>query len=146
MEKQILKTSIEIRASKDKIWDVLLQDKTYRQWTKPFSEGSHAVTDWKEGSKVYFKDSSGDGMVSRVALHKPGEIISIEHLGFLKDGKEDYDNPEIKQWQGAKETYKLTENNGICRLDIEQDVSEEESEWMSQAWEKSLQIIKDLSE
>jgi hypothetical protein len=40
----------------ESMWD----DSTYRQWTSAFSEGSHAVSDWKEGSKVLFLSPEGE--------------------------------------------------------------------------------------
>ena len=44
--------TIDINAPREKVWDVLWQDDSYRKWTSVFSEGSHAETDWKKGSKV----------------------------------------------------------------------------------------------
>jgi uncharacterized protein YndB with AHSA1/START domain len=63
--------SIDINAPKEKVWNVLWDDNSYRKWTSPFAEGSYAKTDnWKEGSKVLFLGPSGDGMVSKVASNK----------------------------------------------------------------------------
>ena len=45
MEKQEFK--ISINAPREKVWEVLWNDTTYPAWTAVFSEGSHAVTDWK---------------------------------------------------------------------------------------------------
>ena len=48
MEK--LKFSININAPREKVWDVLLGEKTYPQWTSVFSPDSisTAETDWQE--------------------------------------------------------------------------------------------------
>ena len=54
MEKQRFK--IAISAKPEKVWDVLWNDQTYREWTSVFSDGSHAETDWKKGSKVLFRE------------------------------------------------------------------------------------------
>jgi hypothetical protein len=65
MEKMKFQTLIN--ASKEKLWDTLWSDESYRAWTSAFMEGSMAETDWKEGSKVLFLDGKGSGMVSRIA-------------------------------------------------------------------------------
>ena len=60
--------SVDINASKEKVWDALWEDASYRKWTSAFMEGSYAVTDnWKQGTKVLFLDPKGSGMVSMVA-------------------------------------------------------------------------------
>ena len=40
--------SIDINAPKEKVWNVLWDDDSYRKWTSAFAEGSYAKTDnWK---------------------------------------------------------------------------------------------------
>lgn len=147
MEKQTLILSISINAPKEKIWDVLLQDHTYRQWTSVFHPGSYAETDWKQGSKVLFKNPEGNGLVSKIVLHKPAEVISIEHLGILKNGIEDFENEEVKSWQGFTETYHVTpKEEGKTELTIQQDITKEHAEWFTTTWGKALQKVKELSE
>ena len=45
--KMIIK-DIDINASKEKVWNVLFDDATYRIWAASFMPGSYAVTDRKE--------------------------------------------------------------------------------------------------
>ena len=55
-----------INAPKEKVWKVLWDDESYRQWTTAFSEGSYAVTDnWRQRTEVKFLGPSGEGMISR---------------------------------------------------------------------------------
>ncbi len=68
---QTIKKSITINAPREKVWEVLLQDKLTRLWYAEFSEGTKAETDWKEGSKVLFTDDTGSGMVGKVVAVKP---------------------------------------------------------------------------
>ena len=56
--------SIDINAPKEKVWHVLWNDAIYRKWTSVFSEGSKAVSDWKEGSKIHFLNENNYGMYS----------------------------------------------------------------------------------
>lgn len=144
MEKLVF--SISINATPEKVWNVLWTDASYRQWTTAFTEGSHAVTDWKEGSKVLFLDGKGMGMVSRIAVNRPHEYMSFEHLGEVKDGVEDTTSDRVKAWAGAHENYTLKKINDQTELTIDMDITEEFKEMFAQIWPKALANVKQLSE
>lgn len=144
MEKLVF--SISINATPEKVWNILWTDATYRKWTAAFMEGSYAVTDWKEGSKVLFLDGRGMGMVSRIAVNRPNEYMSIEHLGEVKDGVEDTTSDRVKAWAGAHENYTLKKNNGQTELTIDMDITKEFKEMFEQIWPKALANVKQLSE
>jgi uncharacterized protein YndB with AHSA1/START domain len=144
MAKKILSRSIVIQAPAEKLWHVLLDDATYRQWTSVFHPGSCAESDWKEGSKVLFKTPEGDGMVSKVAVSKPYEEISFQHLGVLKDNVE-YIDDKATEWQGF-ETYRLKPIGNATELSIEQDLEEKHMEWFGATWDKALQKVKEIAE
>jgi uncharacterized protein YndB with AHSA1/START domain len=144
MEKLIYK--IAINAPAEKVWKTLWDDKTYRLWTTPFSEGSRAETDWKKGSKILFLDGNGQGMVSKVRDNIPNEFMSIEHLGEIKDGAEDFDSEAVKSWAGALENYKLKGTNGTTELTVETDITAEYKDMFAEMWPKALDKLKKLAE
>ncbi|MBC7915105.1 MAG: SRPBCC domain-containing protein [Pyrinomonadaceae bacterium] len=146
MEKQI-KKSIEITATKEKIWEVLLQDKFTRIWYAEFSEGTYAETDWKLESKVVFKDATNCGLIGKIVVNRPFEVISVEYTGILTNGIEDTKSSDAKSMSGGRETYRLTEiGTNTTQLNIECDMAEEYFGMMSAAWDKALEKIKNLSE
>jgi hypothetical protein len=138
--------SIQINASKEKVWEVLWNDSSYRQWTSAFSEGSYVVTDWKEGSKVQFLSSNGDGMYSTIAKSVPAELMSFKHLGVMKNGKEEATDEETKKWSGAMENYMLKENAGVTTLAVDIDVTEEFTDYFKKTFPNALEKVKSLSE
>ncbi|MDZ4824197.1 MAG: SRPBCC domain-containing protein [Flavobacteriales bacterium] len=138
--------SININAPRETVWDVLWGDKTYNEWTRAFSEGSHAVTDWKEGSKVLFLDGNGSGMVSTIAAKRPNEFMSFKHMGEVKNGVEDLDSDAVKAWAGSTENYTLTEENGKTNLGVDMEVTEEFEKMFTDIFPKALQLVKELSE
>ena len=144
MEK--LHYDIAINATPEKVWEVLWTDKTYREWTSAFSEGSHAKTDWKKGSKVLFLDGNGQGMVSKIAETRPNEFMSFEHLGEIRDGKEDTTSERVKEWAGAHENYTLKKVNGKTELSIDMDINDEFKEMFEKIWPVALNNVKRLSE
>lgn len=138
--------SVKIDAPRELVWDTMLQDETYRQWTRPFVEGSHYKGSWEEGSKIQFLDPKGQGMVSRIARNKPHEFISIEHLGFVANGEEDTDSDSAKALAGAHENYTLTETNGMTKVEVDMDTDEQYKAMFQDMWPKALQKLKELSE
>ena len=85
---QKLHFSIDIKAPREKVWKVLWEDATYRDWTSVFAEGSHAKSDWKEGSRIEFLDPGGNGMFAVIDKLVPNEFMSFKHLGQISEGKE----------------------------------------------------------
>ncbi|MFZ2682048.1 MAG: SRPBCC domain-containing protein [Patescibacteria group bacterium] len=148
---QKLHFSIVIKASKEKVWHVMLDDATYRDWTSVFNAGSYYVGDWSKGSKILFlgpnPDGSGEGgMVSRIADNQPYEFISIQHLGIVKDGIEDTTSEMAKKWGTSFENYTFKEVDGGTEVLVDIDVEDEFVEFFDQSWDEALQRLKTLAE
>ena len=135
-----------IDAPKELVWRTMLEDETYRKWTKAFHEGSYAVTDWKPGSKALFLGPDGSGMVSRVAEHRPNEFLSLEHVGIVKNGVEDTASDEVKQWAGARENYTLRDQAGHVTLTVDMDTADDLKKYFEDTWPNALAALKELSE
>jgi len=144
MEKNEFKVLID--APPEKVWNVLWNDTLYPQWTSAFAEGSKAETDWKEGSKVLFLDGKGQGMVSIIEKKKPNEFMSFKHIGTVKDGVEDLDSPQTKEWAGALENYTLKNTNGKTELIVDMDMTEEYKDYFIKTWPRALDKVKELAE
>ena len=140
MEK--LKFKKEINASAEKVWEVLLGVTTYPLWTAVFAAGSTVETDWKKGSKAYFSDGKGHGMVSRIEENIPNQFISIKHLGEFKDGKEDLN----KDWGEAFENYTLETVEGKTLLTIDLQISKDWVDYMQKTWPAALEKVAELAE
>lgn len=144
MEK--LKFNISINAPREKVWKILWDDKTYRKWTTPFSEGSYMESDWKIGGKTLFLGSEGNGMVSTILQLKENEFLSFKHLGMIKDGKEDLESEEIKKWSGLLETYALEYSENQTFLSVDLDIGDDYKVYFIETFPKALKIVKELSE
>ena len=136
-----------INAPREKVWKVLWDDDSYREWTSAFTEGSYAETDdWKEGSKVLFLSPGGEGMVSKVAANKKNEFMSFEHLGVVKNGVEDIESESVKGWAGARENYTLTDENGKTKLVVDMDSTDEFKDYFTKTFPVALEKVKELAE
>ena len=135
--------SIQINAPKERVWDILWADETYRAWTSVFHPGSYAQSDWKEDSKILFLGGDGsDGMISKIARLIPNVFMSFQHLGEMKNGVEAYDSP----WEGAMENYTLQEKNGGTELNVELDADNSFADYFTQTFPKALDKVKELAE
>lgn len=147
---QKLRFTTTIDAPAEKVWKTMLDDATYRQWTEPFTAGSHFVGDWSEGSEILFlgpgPNGEMSGMVSRIKTSRPHEYIAIEHMGLVHDGRKDTTSDAVSAWAGALETYTFCETVGGTELVVEMDANEEYAGMFEDSWPKALAKLKALSE
>jgi len=136
-----------INASKEKIWEVLWGTETYGEWTQFFAPGSQMKSDWKVGGKTYFVNTEGEGMVSTIdSMEKPDQII-FKHLGMVdKNGKEDTESMEIKQWSGCFEKYILIDYDGRTKLHVEVQTEKSWEDHMNNGFTKGLEVVKNRAE
>lgn len=147
-----LHITIHINAPKERVWDLMLSDASYREWTASFNEGSYYKGDWEQGSKILFLGPNpGDagtegGMVSKVAENRLYEFISLEHQGIVQNSVEDTTSEEAKQWAGVHENYTFTEKDGGTELTIDVDVPASMKTEMETGWNKGLATLKTMAE
>ena len=146
MKKMTISKTIDIKAPKEIVWKVLIEDKFTSTWYSEFSPGTHADTDWKVGSKATFTDNTHSGLIGKVIANNTYEHLSIEYHGIILDGVEDYTSREATFVKGGQETYRLAEKNDSTILSIQCDMGEDLFHSMSEAWDRGLQQIKRLSE
>lgn len=138
--------NIKIEAPKERVWNTLWEDNTYKKWASVFSEGSHAVTDWQEGSKVLFLSKDGDGMYSTITKKIPNKYMEFKHLGVVKNKKEEPLDDETKKWSGALENYTLKEAKGLTELTVDMDVAEDYENYFKETLPKALNKVKVIAE
>lgn len=141
-----LEFNIEINAKAENVWFVLWNDFNYRKWTSAFSEGSYAISDWKEGSGVHFLAADGRGMYSKIKTLIPAQQMSFEHIGNIVDFIEQPVGEDSKAWTGGTENYYLTEADGLTHLKVTVDVIEEYEDYFTEKFPNALHLIKLLSE
>lgn len=139
-----LQFSIEINATKDKVWDTLWQDETFRQWASIIDPGTYMVGELREGKEVqYISAENGYGVTSLVEKLVPGEFLLLRHSA---DTQEVGNQEREKEWTGGVESYTLTEKDDITTLTVAFDVPPELEEYFKKTYPKALDRIKELSE
>ena len=143
---------IVIKAPASKVWHVMLDPETYKEWTAPFGQNSYFEGSWEKGSKIRFLGESGDGgMTSEIAENIPHKFLSIKHLGIIKNGVDDTTSEEAKKWSPGFENYTFTDMGAETKLEIDLkmvDTSKSEAmvEMFGDMWPKALQKLKEICE
>lgn len=144
---ETLHFSIKINAPKERVWNVMLEDETYRLWTSAFTEGSYFKGSWAQGSKILFLDLDNNGMVATIVDSRPHEFISIEIDGFIENGVEDLESEGAKAMAGAHENYTFKETDGVTEVLVDMDTDGGEYKVMfEEAWPIALAKLKELCE
>jgi len=148
---QKLHYSIFIKAPKQKVWETMLNDDTYRQWTAEFNPaGSYYEGGWETGSDIKFlgpeKDGTVSGMIAKIKESRPYDYVSIQHMGEINKGEEKMYKPDSESF----ENYTLNEINGGTEVLVDlisSDSFPHDYESMFQeAWPKALDKLKALAE
>lgn len=136
--------SVEIKAPKEKVWNTLWQDATFRQWASLVDPETYMVGELLEGTEVQFiSAANGYGVTSLVEKLVPNEFLRLRHSA---DTKETGTQERDKQWTGAEETYSLVEADGITTLTVSFDVPPELEEYFKVNYPKALAKVKELAE
>jgi uncharacterized protein YndB with AHSA1/START domain len=147
---EVISFEININAPAEKVFNTMLEDKSYREWTSVFNETSHYKGSWNKGSKILFvgcdKDGNVGGMVSKIRENIPGKFISIEHLGLLKGDEEITSGPEVSGWAGALENYNFKTSNGNTVVEVDMDSNEDFKSYFEETWPKALNKLKAICE
>ena len=68
---QSLLYTIDIHATRKQVWETMLEEDTYKQWVKAFSDNPECIGEWKEGAEVIFFDPDCGGTVAIIDEFKP---------------------------------------------------------------------------
>jgi hypothetical protein len=148
-----LQFNVSINAPAKKVYAVMLginNKSAYEQWTSLFNPTSTYEGSWDKGNKMLFVgvDEKGEkgGMVSRIVENIPNQFVSIQHYGLLKADKEITEGPEVEKWANGFENYTFEENNGITKVTVDLDTTEDFTDYMNQTYPKALDKLKEICE
>ncbi|HVS79560.1 MAG TPA: SRPBCC domain-containing protein [Candidatus Paceibacterota bacterium] len=145
-----IRHSIEIDAPKEKIWQVLWDDKTFRDWANIIDQGTYMTGTLQEGAEVNFIGNSDGkvryGVSSKVEKLIPLKLISFRKVEDIKVADDGSIEKRDDQWTGGVESYELEEHDGQVTLSIIEDVPDELVEYFENTLPKVLERIKALAE
>lgn len=136
--------TVEINASRQRVWDTLWQDKTLRDWAGMIDPGTYMRGELKVGGTVEFISAeNGYGVTSLVEELVAGERLVLRHSADTQDvGTQERE----KEWTGGKESYMLTESGGMTMLLVAFDVPPTQEDYFTATYPKVMARIKQLAE
>lgn len=147
---EVLRFEATINAPVEKVYNTMLAEKTYREWTAEFNPTSRYRGSWEKGTKILFigtdKDGIEGGMVSRVKENIPNKFLSIEHIGLLQGGKEITTGKEVEGWAGSLENYTFIATKSGTLLMVELDSNNDFKSYFEETWPKALSKLKTICE
>lgn len=147
---QKLHFAIDIDAPVHVVWNTMLTDETYREWTSVFHQGSYYEGSWEAGNTIRFlgpnEDGSEGGMIATVVENRTNEFLSLEYLGQIVDGVDDTTSELAKKFIGSHENYTFSESGGVTSVTVDIDSDDEFADMFTEAWPKALTKLKEIAE
>jgi len=138
-----LQFSIEINASKERVWATLWEYVSFRDWANIIDEGTYMKGEMKEGNEIQFISSAnGYGVTSLIEKLTPNEFVLFRHSANTKENGQ---KEREKEWTGGKKSYSLSEKNEVTTLLVKTDVPEELEETFQVRIPKAQERIKTLA-
>lgn len=136
--------AIEINATPTCVWEVLWNDKTFRDWANIIDEGTYYKGTLREGGEIEFLSSvNGYGVTDLIEKLIPYETVIFRHRADTKEsGQESREN----EWTGGIESYTLKDKAGITQLTVATDVPLDREETFNTRFPLALKRIKRLAE
>ncbi len=134
---------VEINANKERVWNTLWQDETFREWAGLIDPGTHMVGDLVEGNEIQFISANGYGVTSLVEKLVTNEFVLLRHQADTQDSGT---QQREKEWTGGTESYRLAEKDGITTLTVAFDVPPEMEEYFKVNYPKALERVKSLAQ
>lgn len=141
-----LQFGIDIAAPAARVWDCMFDPLAYRDWTRPFAEGSYYEGSWQQGRRLRFLDPQGFGMEAVVDESRLHEVVSLRLVGEIKDGRPVADSRLHRE--PAHERYVFTPAPaGSTHLEIQlQSWDDGFTDFLQTSWPQALQRLKALAE
>jgi uncharacterized protein YndB with AHSA1/START domain len=145
MEK--LEYKIVISAPARIVWEIMLQEQTYKQWVAKSWPNAFYQGNWANGEKIRFIGPDGSGTLAELVEVKPYENVFARHIAVLgPGGVEDRTSDLAKGWIGTTEGYKFTEHHGNTTLTVSIETTPEWSKMFEEGWPTALEELKKITE
>lgn len=141
-----LVVEININAPVEKVWKLMWEKDSYKQWTKAFMDGSYYTGDLEEGNRIHFLSPSGAGMYSDLIQLKLHSYIVFSHIGYLKEKQEMDVDDETLQWTGSLEGYYFSQTPTGTHIRAELDNQKAFHDSMQQTFRAALVELKRMAE
>ena len=132
---KFVSASIDIQAASPIVWRIITSPEFSKTLGNQFDEGSYVESDWKLGSKVYFKYQ-----------HKPSKPVNTGAITRLIEEKLIQVNYRFFLFWKYVEKYSMCHSAGVTQLKIDAGPYGSDLEEQKIVWGKWLAKVKEISE
>jgi uncharacterized protein YndB with AHSA1/START domain len=147
---QVLHFEEEINCPPQKVYELMIDPENYQDWTKAFNPHARFEGSWKKGNEIIIlgteTDGSISGTVSYIRENIPGKVISIGHVGIVKNDIRISVGPEADEWNGAIEQYTFEQTGKGTKLLIDIDSDRKYVSVLNKMWPEALKKLKMICE
>jgi uncharacterized protein YndB with AHSA1/START domain len=145
-----MKFSVAINAPVEKVFENMLGQDGYPQWTSVFNPSSSFEGTWAQDEKISFigisKEGKKEGLVGIVRQFKPNDYVSIEYIGLLDGDQVISEGKEVESWVGSHENYTFKANGNQTIVTVDLDVVEPYIGYFKETYPKALEKLKQITE
>ncbi len=141
---------IDIHAGIENVYNTMLGEKTFKEWTSEFNPTSDFEGSWEKGSKILFvgvnKEGKREGMVGLIKENIPYKFVSIKYIGLVDGEKEITEGPEIEGWANTFENYSFSGNDIQTTVAVDIDIQDQWVDYFEKTYPKALERLKQICE
>lgn len=142
---------IDIKASRQKVFDTMLGKESYSEWTSVFNPSSYYEGSFEEGAEIHFiglsEEGKKEGMVGIVRSLRSPNFVSMEYIGVFYGDKVVTEGAGMEDFIGSTETYRFEGvDESATRVLVDLDVPDEYEDYFNKAWPKALEKLKEMCE
>ena len=141
--------STEINKPREFVFDKIIDQSVYADWTKAWGGDMTFVGDWKEGTNVTLMDKKRGGTKVLIEEFKPGEYIRAKHIAMVNSDNIEIEltDDNMRKWIGSVDEYYFEEESDYkTTLKMVLTVDEVFQQMYDDTWPKALQFFKEVCE
>lgn len=138
---------VVISAPVNKVWDIMLQKESYKQWVAKSWPDSSYEGSWTKGAQIRFTGPDGSGTLAKIVEMTPYQHVLARHVVVLgPGGVEDHTSEIAKGWIDITEAYHFAEHVGKTTVTVSIETTPEWKEMFDDGWPGALEDLKKLCE
>jgi uncharacterized protein YndB with AHSA1/START domain len=141
VEMQTIRRNVVVNANPERVWTLITDNDSIKQWASAFLEGTYVETEGQIGDIVVWKDAAGNTAVKGKVVAR--EEYKMFKIGYWDSVEETEDTPLGKY----VESFIITERNGGTALSVSSGpLLPEHAATHAPLWDKALINLRELAE
>lgn len=140
--------SVKINKPRSFVFGKIIDKSVYPGWARAWGDGMTYEGEWKEGEHISFFDQTQGGTKVVIEELVPNESIKTRHIAMVNPQNIEVELTDemMRKWVGSQENYYFRKDSETeTTLEVVM-ITDEAFEEMMGAWERALQLFKEICE